>query len=36
MMDIGAIEQGANRRNQHHIVGPNQFPQFRLSFVNPT
>src|ERR1700687_5632223 len=27
MMDIGAIEQRANRRNQHHVVGPNQFPQ---------
>jgi hypothetical protein len=27
MMDIGAIEQCADRRNQHNIVGPNQFPQ---------
>jgi hypothetical protein len=33
MMDIGAIEQRSDRRNQHDIVGPNQFPQFRLSFA---
>jgi hypothetical protein len=26
-MDVGAVEQRANRRNQHDIVGPNQFPQ---------
>src|SRR5215472_417727 len=27
VMDIGAVEQRADRRNQHHIVGSNQFPQ---------
>ena len=27
MMDVGAVEQRADRGNQHHIVGPNQFPQ---------
>src|SRR5262249_31353742 len=27
MMDVGAIEQRADRRHQHHIVGPHQFPQ---------
>ena len=27
MIDIGAVEQRADRRNQHDIVGPNQFPQ---------
>src|SRR5579863_9555258 len=26
MMDIGAVEQCANRRNQHDVVGSNQFP----------
>jgi hypothetical protein len=26
-MDVGAVEQRADRRNQHDIVGPNQFPQ---------
>src|SRR5258707_6325532 len=36
MMNIGAIEQRADRRNQHHIVGPNQFPQLLFSFVDPT
>jgi hypothetical protein len=35
MVNIGAVEQRADRRNQHHIVGPNQFPQLRLSFVAP-
>ncbi len=25
MMDIGAVEQRADRGNQHHIVGPDQF-----------
>jgi hypothetical protein len=34
-MNIGAVEQGADRRNQHDIVGPNQFPQFWLSFADP-
>jgi len=33
MMNIGAVEQGADRRNQHDIVGPNQFPQFWHSFA---
>ena len=28
VMDIGAVEQRADRRNQHDIVGSNQFPQF--------
>ncbi len=27
MMDIGAVEQRADRRDQHDIIGPNQFPQ---------
>jgi hypothetical protein len=27
VVNIGAIEQRANSRNQHDIVGPNQFPQ---------
>ena len=36
MMDIGAVEQRADRGNQHDIVGPNQFPQFvTLSFARP-
>ena len=35
MMDIGAVEQRADRRNQHDIVGSNQFTQVRLSFVGP-
>src|ERR1700751_1880914 len=29
VMDIGAVEQRADRRNQHDVVGPNQFPQIR-------
>jgi octaprenyl-diphosphate synthase len=32
MMDIGAIQERADSRNQHDIVGPNQFPQFWRSF----
>src|SRR6476619_2992616 len=36
MMDIGAIEQRADRRNQHDIVGPNQFPQVLFSYADPT
>ena len=35
MMDVGAVEQRADRRNQHDIVGPNQFPQLVLSFAGP-
>src|ERR1700677_1337981 len=35
MMDIGAVEQGADSRNQHHIVGSKQFPQLRYSFFSP-
>jgi octaprenyl-diphosphate synthase len=27
MIDMGAIEQRADRRHQHDIIGPNQFPQ---------
>ena len=27
MMDVGAVEQRADRRHQHDIVGPNQFTQ---------
>ena len=33
MMDIRAIEQRPHCRNQHYVVGTNQFPQLRLSFV---
>jgi hypothetical protein len=33
VMDIRAIEQRADRGNQHYVVGPNQFAQFRLSFT---
>jgi octaprenyl-diphosphate synthase len=36
VVNIGAIEQRADGRNQHDIIGPNQFPQWRLSFVGPT
>jgi hypothetical protein len=36
MMDIGAVEQRANRRNQHNIIGSNQFPHSRFSFVGLT
>jgi hypothetical protein len=32
MMDIGAIEQRTDRRNQHHIVGANQFAQVLFSW----
>jgi hypothetical protein len=35
MMDIGAIEQRPDRRNQHDVVGSNQFPQLWHSFVGP-
>src|ERR1700759_2088630 len=28
MMDVGAVEQRADRRHQHDIVVPHQFPQF--------
>src|SRR5215471_7179218 len=34
MMDIGGIKQRADCRNQHHVVGPNQFPQLPLSSAN--
>src|SRR3979411_2544102 len=30
MMDVGAIEPGADSRQQHNIVGPHQFPQLWL------
>jgi hypothetical protein len=36
MVDIRAVKQRANSRNQHNIVGPNQFPHRKLSFVDPT
>ena len=36
MMDIRAIEQRPHCRNQHYVVGTNQFPQLRLSFVART
>src|SRR5712691_1949294 len=29
VMDVGAVEQRTDRRHQHHVVGPNQFPQYR-------
>jgi hypothetical protein len=35
MMDVGAVEQRTDRRNQHDIVGPNQFTQLLFSFVDP-
>jgi len=35
MMDLGAVEQRADRRNQHDIIGPNQFPQLAFSCVEP-
>jgi hypothetical protein len=35
MMDMGAVEQRSDRRNQHDIVGPNQFSQFCRSYVDP-
>jgi hypothetical protein len=37
VMDIGAVEQRSNRRNQHDVVGPNQFPHlsFLLYFRSP-
>jgi hypothetical protein len=31
VMDIGTVEQRSNCRNQHDVVGPNQFPH--LSFL---
>jgi hypothetical protein len=33
VMDIGAVEQRSNRRNQHDVVGPNQFPHLAFSFI---
>src|SRR5262249_47686789 len=27
VVDVGAVEQGADRRDQHDIIGSNQFPQ---------
>ncbi len=27
MMDVGTVEQRADRRHQHHVIGPNQFAQ---------
>ena len=35
MVDIGAVEQRSDRRNQHDIVGSNQFPQLWRSFADP-
>jgi len=36
MVDIGAIEQRADGRNQHDVVGANQFPQFQASMYGET
>jgi hypothetical protein len=36
MMNIRAVKQRADGRNQHHIVSPNQFPQLWRSFIDPT
>jgi hypothetical protein len=33
VMDIGAVEQRSDRRNQHDVVGPNQFPHPTFSFI---
>ena len=33
MVDIGAVEQRSNRRNQNEIVGPYQFPQMHAPVV---
>jgi hypothetical protein len=30
MMYVGAVEQGADGGDQHHVVGSDQFPQVRL------
>jgi hypothetical protein len=35
MTDFRAVKQRSDRRNQHDIVGPNQFPQFWYSFAGP-
>ena len=35
MMDVGAIEQRADRRHQHHIVGSHQFPQREVLLRRP-
>ena len=34
MMDVGAIEQSLDRRNQHDIVGAYQFPQISVLQVS--
>src|SRR5947199_9375016 len=34
MMDVGAVEQGADRRHQHDIVGSQQFPQLECSLTD--
>jgi hypothetical protein len=36
MVDIGTIEQRADGRNQHDVVGANQFPQFQASVYDET
>jgi hypothetical protein len=36
MMDIGAVKQRADGRNQHDVVGANQFPQFQASVYDET
>ena len=33
VMDIGAVEQRSDRRNQHDVVGPNQFPHLAFSII---
>src|ERR1700722_3527581 len=35
MMDVGAVQQRPHRRNQHDIVGPNQFPQLTFLLYGP-
>jgi hypothetical protein len=34
VMDIGAVEQRSDRRNQHDVVGPNQFPHLAFSLYS--
>jgi hypothetical protein len=35
-MNIGAVEQCADRRNEHNVIGPNQFPQLKGFLVRHT
>jgi hypothetical protein len=34
MVDIRTVKQRANRRNQHDVVGSNQFPHLAFSFYS--